>query len=79
MVQQQQPTRQLFYALLLIFFLCARALESLKIMDYPSAVLYPTANLLPLCQGPGEHEDHGLLAVGGDPHIDQAVVGGGEW
>ncbi len=34
MVQQQQPTRQLFYALPLIFFLCVRALESLKIMDY---------------------------------------------
>ncbi len=34
MVQQQQPARQRFYALPLIFFLCVRALESLKIMDY---------------------------------------------
>ncbi len=34
MVQQQQPVRQLFNALPLIFFLCVRALESLKIMDY---------------------------------------------
>ncbi len=34
MVQQQQPLHQLFYALPLIFFLCVRALESLKIMDY---------------------------------------------
>ncbi len=34
MVQQQQSARQLFYALPLIFFLCVRALESLKNMNY---------------------------------------------
>ncbi len=100
-MQQQQPARHLFYALLLIFFLCARALESLKIMDFsllvgihnidqavagsgaatavpPSAVLCPTANLLPLCQSPGEPEDYSLLV--GIHNIDQAVAGGGgEW
>ncbi len=53
MVQQpQQPPRQLFYALPLIFFLCVRALESLKIMDY--SLLVGIHNIDQVVAGGGE-------------------------